>query len=121
MERFMKKVLCALLLSGISTSCFAGFAGDVEVTNITLRDTGETTISLSAQPNNACSHWGWHMKFDASTTVGQMIYGTLLTAKTGKRKVHVWFTDATATKADEIPDVGCPYDKMAVLTSVALP
>lgn len=123
----MKKLLLATTLM-FSTSCFAGYTSNAEIQNVYVNNTGEVLVGFVDKPAGTCSLWGWHIKFDATTEGGSIMYSTLLSAKAMKQKVNVWYTDSSVPGSDQsngckntVTPAGEEDSTMAKLDALSLP
>jgi hypothetical protein len=92
--------------------------GSVAILYMFNEPDGTIFFAASPTPPATCNWWARQFIFDATTTVGKMMYATLLAAKLSGTQIHLWYQASSAPGTDQ--SNGCTPSTIAVATGIGL-
>ncbi len=116
----MKKLILAVLMMGtlFATNANADYKEQVSLEIVAPFASGSVLVSINNPPTGTCEYWSYSLIFDASTSGGDKIYKTLMTALAMKKSVDIWFDPTSAPGTNQ--HNGCTQDAMAILVGASL-
>ena len=114
----MKQIFAVLLLVACSAAAKAKhLAPALQVEEIRLIG-AVAAFGTNIQPDHTCDHFGEYFVFDHTTAIGKHFLMVLLEAKRERSLVSIWFTESSATGANQVS--GCTETSMAELVGVSI-
>ncbi len=116
----MKKIILAVLMMGIFfvSQAQADYKGQVSLRIVAPFSYGSVLVAIDNPPAGTCDYWSYSFVLDASTSGGDQIYKTLMTAVTMSKPVDIWFNPTSVPGANQ--HSGCTQDTMAILVGAGL-
>jgi hypothetical protein len=114
----MKRFLLASVLWAVAGQSYAGWVGGAQIVEVNSGSDGYASISVASAPTGTCSNWGYHFRFDASTSGGKNMLASLLAAKLAATTVNIWYADSANPGTNQ--SNGCNNSTMAVLQGVSV-
>jgi hypothetical protein len=114
----MKKVILSCALFFVASQAHAGWVGGAQIAELNSSPDGYVAIGVTAAPSGTCSNWGFHFRFDASTSGGKNMLASLLAAKLAHNPVSIWFSESANPGTNQ--SNGCNNSTMSVLQAVSV-